>query len=187
MAKVRAPVDADQALRAAPVLNGRTFTGVEQDMQNQSPSEIDKRATQFHARTAAAALAAMEARPEGLTQSEALQRLERHGPNTLPRARQRSLIVRFLAHFHNVLIYVLLGAAIITAALGHFIDTGVILAVVIANAIIGFIQEGRAEQAMESIRQMLAPKSAVLRDGVRCSVDSAEVSTPDQKYITWAE
>ncbi len=148
-------------------------------MQNKTQFQADKNATEFHARSAAAALMAMETRPEGLTQTEALQRLGRHGPNTLPRAQQRSLIVRFLAHFHNVLIYVLLGAAVITAALGHFVDTGVILAVVIANAIIGFIQEGRAEQAMESIRHMLAPKSAVLRDGVRCSVDSAEVTPGD--------
>ncbi len=148
-------------------------------MQNKTQFQADKNATEFHARSAAAALMAMETRPEGLTQTEALQRLKRHGPNTLPRAQQRSLIVRFLAHFHNVLIYVLLGAAVITATLGHFVDTGVILAVVIANAIIGFIQEGRAEQAMESIRHMLAPKSAVLRDGVRCSVDSAEVTPGD--------
>jgi len=84
-----------------------------------------------------------------------------------------------LSHFHNVLIYVLLGAAIITASLGHWIDTGVILAVVIANAIIGYIQEGRAEQAMDAIRQMLAPKSSVLRDGKRRSIDSVSVVPGD--------
>ncbi|MDN3721417.1 HAD-IC family P-type ATPase [Roseibium salinum] len=71
-----------------------------------------------------------------------------------------------------MLIYVLIGSAIVTAALQHWVDTGVILAVVIANAVIGFVQEGRAEQAMEAIRGMLAPRSAVLRDGRRQSVDA---------------
>jgi hypothetical protein len=72
-------------------------------------------------------------------------------------AAQRAFL-RFLAHFHNVLIYVLIGAAVVTAALQHWVDTGVILAVVIVNAVIGFVQEGRAEQAMEAIRDMLAPR-----------------------------
>jgi magnesium-transporting ATPase (P-type) len=68
---------------------------------------------------------------------------------------------------------VLLGSAVITAAMQHFVDMAVILAVVIANAVIGFIQEGKAEKAMESIRKMLAPQAAVLRDGERHSIDGA--------------
>jgi magnesium-transporting ATPase (P-type) len=92
-------------------------------------------------------LATLGAGERGLTEAEAAELLARHGPNRLPEPPKRSAILRFLSHFHNVLIYVLLGAAVITAGLGHYIDTGVILAVVIANAIIGFIQEGRAEQA----------------------------------------
>jgi hypothetical protein len=67
--------------------------------------------------------------------------------------------------FHNILIYVLLGAAVVTALLDHWTDTAVILAVVVVNAIIGVIQEGKAEKAMEAIRRMLAPRAAVLRDG----------------------
>ncbi|PKQ06522.1 MAG: carbonate dehydratase, partial [Alphaproteobacteria bacterium HGW-Alphaproteobacteria-10] len=120
-------------------------------------------------------LATLGAGERGLTEAEAAELLARHGPNRLPEPPKRSAILRFLSHFHNVLIYVLLGAAVITAGLGHYIDTGVILAVVIANAIIGFIQEGRAEQAMDAIRQMLAPHSSVLRNGKRRSLDSATV------------
>lgn len=118
------------------------------------------------------ALVAVDGQPNGLSAHEAAVRLARHGPNRLPEPPRRSSVLRFLSHFHNVLIYVLLGAALVTAALGHFVDSGVILAVVIANAVIGFIQEGRAEQAMDAIRQMLAPRSSVLRDGERCSIDS---------------
>ncbi|MFZ5790796.1 MAG: cation-transporting P-type ATPase [Pseudomonadota bacterium] len=133
----------------------------------------------YHSLCAADVLAALGVTEKGLGQSEAERRLEKHGPNRLPEPTRRSPILRFLSHFHNVLIYVLLGAAVITVGLGHFVDTGVILAVVVANAIIGFIQEGRAEQAMDAIRQMLAPKTSVLRDGKRRSIDSGSVVPGD--------
>jgi len=107
----------------------------------------------------------------GLAGEIAASRLADHGPNRLPEPPRRGALMRLLAHFHNILIYVLLGAAMITALLGHWIDTGVILAVVVANAVIGFVQEGKAEQAMEAIRHMLAPRANVLRGGERCSVE----------------
>ncbi len=115
----------------------------------------------------------------GLSAGEADRRLAEHGPNLLPEPPKRNPILRFLAHFHNVLIYVLLGASVVTAALGHLVDTGVILAVVIVNAIIGFVQEGRAEQAMAAIRGMLAPHCAVLRNGRRVNVAAADLVPGD--------
>jgi len=133
----------------------------------------------WHAASEDAVLETLGVSRDGLTTSAAAERLERAGRNVLPTAKTRSPLLRFLAHFNNVLIYVLLGAAALTAILGHFIDTGVIVAVVIANAVIGFIQEGRAEQAMNAIRQMLAPKSSVLRDGERCTIDSALLAPGD--------
>lgn len=135
--------------------------------------------TEPHAKTADACLVAFDARPEGLTKAEAARRLAEHGPNRLPEAKARGLLMRFLAQFHNVLIYVLLGAAVVTATLQHWVDTGVILAVVLANAVIGFIQEGKAEAAMAAIRQMLAPRAAVLRDGRRVTVDGADLVPGD--------
>ena len=124
-------------------------------------------------------LSGYKTQPEGIASEEAARRLAEHGSNRLPEPPKRSALVRFLAHFHNVLIYVLIASAVVTAALGHWIDTGVILAVVIANAVIGYIQEGRAEQAMDAIRGMLAPRSAVLRDGRRISVDAADLVPGD--------
>ena len=135
--------------------------------------------TRHHAMSATESLAALGATAAGLSQGEAEARLLRHGPNRLPEQRRRSALMRFLAQFHNVLIYVLLGAAVITAGLGHVVDTAVIVAVVVANALIGFVQEGRAEQAMEAIRQMLAPRTTVLRDCKRRSVDGAVVVPGD--------
>jgi len=107
----------------------------------------------------------------GLSKSEAKARLETYGANRLPEPPKRSRLIRFLLHFHNILIYVLIGSAIITLFLEHWIDTFVILAVVVANAIIGFIQEGKAEKAMDAIRQMLAPSANVLRDTERMNIE----------------
>lgn len=116
-------------------------------------------------------LAELDTSAAGLDEHEARERLARHGANRLPEAPKRSLLVRFLLQFHNILIYVLIGAAVITALLDHWADTVVILAVVIANAAIGLIQEGKAEKAMDSIRHMLAPHAAVVRGGERHSVE----------------
>ncbi len=136
-------------------------------------------ASRAYAMPAPDVLSALAARSGQLGAQEAQRRLAKHGPNRLPEAPKRSPLLRFLAHFHNVLIYVLLAAAVVTAALQHWVDTGVILAVVIVNAIIVFLQEGKAERAMAAIRNMLAPRSAVLRDGRRISVDAIDLVPGD--------
>jgi magnesium-transporting ATPase (P-type) len=125
----------------------------------------------WHHATHDDALKHLAADPSGLSQSEAEARLKQHGPNRLPEPPRRSALMRLLLQFHNILIYVLLGCAVVTAFLNHWIDTGVILAVVIANAVIGFLQEGKAEKAMEAIRHMLAPHANVVRGGERHSIE----------------
>jgi magnesium-transporting ATPase (P-type) len=124
----------------------------------------------WHALTPAQTLDALRCTAAGLDQTEADRRLAELGPNRLPEPPRRHPLRQFLAQFHNMLIYVLLGAAAITGLLGHGIDTGVILAVVLVNALIGFAQERRAEQAMQAIRDMLAPRAAVRRAGQRLTV-----------------
>ncbi|MEX0943549.1 MAG: cation-transporting P-type ATPase [Pseudomonadales bacterium] len=121
----------------------------------------------------------LDATAGGLSQAQAAARLASYGPNCIPGPLKRSAVLRFLQHFHNILIYVLLASAVITATLGHITDTVVILAVVIANAAIGFFQEGKAERAMEAIRQMLALRVSVLRDGDRLSIDSDQLVPGD--------
>jgi calcium-translocating P-type ATPase len=132
-----------------------------------------------HAQSTDRCLAALSATDTGLTATEAARRLRDHGPNRLPSARARGPLLRFLTQFHNVLIYVLLVAAVVTAGLQHWVDTGVILAVVLVNAVIGFVQEGKAEAAMAAIRGLLAPRAAVLRDGNRTSIDGADLVPGD--------
>ncbi|MDP2737178.1 MAG: cation-transporting P-type ATPase [Pseudorhodobacter sp.] len=132
-----------------------------------------------HARPAADCLTDLDATAHGLTTAEAARRLAANGPNRLPEAQARGPLVRFVRQFNNVLIYVLIAASIVTGFLQHWIDTGVILAVVLANAVIGFIQEGKAEAAMAAIRNMLAPRAAVLRDGQRQTVEGAAIVPGD--------
>ena len=133
----------------------------------------------WHALPPDVAVAGLQSGHYGLSSSEVERRLVEWGHNRLPGAPRRGLLVRFLLQFHNVLIYVLLASSAITLALGHVVDSLVIFAVVVANALIGLIQEGRAESAMDAIRQMLILKASVLREGRRTSVDSAEVVPGD--------
>lgn len=134
---------------------------------------------QPHAAAPDAVLAALESDAEGLKTAEAAARLARHGPNRLPEAQGPGPLRRFLRHFNDVLIYVLLGAAALSLALGHVLDTVVILAVVVVNAVIGFVQEGKAARAMDAIRGMIDPSAMVLRDGHRLRVPAAEIVPGD--------
>ena len=133
----------------------------------------------WHSEPAESSLKVLNTSVAGLDQQEAAVRREKYGSNRLPEPAKRSAAIRFLLHFHNILIYVLLGSALITAVLSHWVDTGVILAVVVANAIIGFIQEGKAEEAMDAIRQMLAPSAHVIRNDERVSIDGEDLVPGD--------
>ncbi|PUD98458.1 MAG: carbonate dehydratase, partial [Candidatus Sedimenticola endophacoides] len=118
-------------------------------------------------------------REGGLGAGEVRRRLDEYGPNRLPEAKPRSALVRLLSQFHDVLIYVLLIAGVVTAILQHWLDAGVIFGVVVINAVIGFIQEGKAEDALRAIRQMLSPRAMVLRDGHRQTVNSDQLVPGD--------
>lgn len=116
---------------------------------------------------------------KGLDTGEAEKRLQSHGKNRLPEKIKKSAIVRFLAHFHNVLIYVLLVAAGVTALMEHWVDTVVILAVVIINGAVGFVQEGKAEKALEGIKKMLSLEARVFRDGAWKTINAEQVVPGD--------
>jgi len=133
----------------------------------------------WHSKTSDQTLTELDATHLGLSEVDASQRLTTCGPNKLPEPMGRNVLMRFFCHFHNILIYVLLGAALITAMLGHVVDTFVIIAVVIINAVIGFLQEGKAEKAMDAIRQMLALRTSVIREGKRQTVKSEQLVPGD--------
>jgi len=137
----------------------------------------------WHADTVDVAMQALASTAQGLSSSEADRRLQAHGPNRLPEQPRTSALRRLLLQFHNILIYVLLGAAVVTSLLGHVVDTAVILAVVVANALIGYLQEGKAERAMDALRGLLAPRAAVLRSGRRVGVDATALVPGDVVMI----
>ncbi len=137
----------------------------------------------WHALPSIAVLDELETSESGLTLGEAAARLAQFGRNELPAPPRTTLVQRFLAQLDNVLIYVLLASAAITGWLGHVVDTSVILGVVVINALIGVIQEGRAEQALEAIRRIVSPRATVWREGRRMSIDAAEVVPGDVLVI----
>ena len=144
---------------------------------NENQREVMQAA--WHSVSADKVLLGLRAVTTGLDVHEAEKRLMIHGLNRLAEAARRSAFKRFFLQFHNILIYVLLGCAIVTATLDHWIDTAVILAVVFANAIIGYIQEGKAEKAMDAIRHMLAPHANVIRGGERINIEGEQLVPGD--------
>ncbi|WP_312588759.1 cation-transporting P-type ATPase [Comamonas terrigena] len=137
------------------------------------------RVADWHALPTEAVLTQLHTTAAGLDSSQASERLQQQGPNALPAAASHSMLVRFLSQFNNLLIYVLLGSAVVTALLQHWVDTGVILAVVLINAIFGFVQEGRAEKALDAVKAMVSSRANVLRDGLRSSVPAEELVAGD--------
>lgn len=115
----------------------------------------------------------------GLSDGAAHERLERFGPNTLPVAARASLVRRVLRQFHHPLIYVLLVAGVITAALHEFVDSAVIFGVVVVNAIVGFVQESKAEAALEGLRSMVRTQARVVRGGHQHTVPSEDLVPGD--------
>lgn len=116
---------------------------------------------------------------KGLTIEETNKRQNKYGKNKLPEPEKKNPILVFLSNFNNVLIYLLMAAAVITALLDHVIDAAVIFAVVIINAVIGFIQEGKAEEAINGIRKMLSLEAKVIRDGNLSKINAEDLVPGD--------
>jgi magnesium-transporting ATPase (P-type) len=137
----------------------------------------------WHALEDARVFTLLDTGPDGLAKDGVNLRLGEYGPNRLPEPRTRGPLVRFLYQFHNVLIYVLLAASGVTAMLGHWVDASVILGVVFVNAVIGLVQEGKAENALKAIRQMLSLQAMVLRDGQRTTIPADELVPGDVVFV----
>ncbi len=115
----------------------------------------------------------------GLSSEEAVLRLDTHGPNRLTPARGVSPIKRLALQFHQPLIYVLLGATAVTLVLRHWVDAAVIFAIVLINAVVGYIQEYRAERTIEALTRMMVTEVTVVRDHQRCRVPSEDLVPGD--------
>jgi magnesium-transporting ATPase (P-type) len=116
---------------------------------------------------------------KGLDAAEASARLHKYGLNRLPEGRKRGPVARFFSQFNNILVYVLLAAGFTKLMMNLWIDAGIIFAVVVLNSLLGFIQEGKAEKALDSIRNMLSAEARTMRDGETRMIPAEELVPGD--------
>ncbi len=133
----------------------------------------------WHNQPSSLVLEEVQSRDDGLSGTEANIRLTHYGHNRLPQAKARTWYARLWSHINNMLIWIMLVSAFIAAALGHGVDAAVILLVIVVNTVIGYVQEGKAEKALDAIRSMVAPRASVLRDGKRRTLDADEIVPGD--------
>jgi Mg2+-importing ATPase len=122
-------------------------------------------------------------RDQGLTSTEAQQRLERFGPNLFRDDPRRPVVVQLLARFANPLILILLVASVVSAGVGDVTSFGLIVGLVLLSVLLDFSQEYRAQQTADKLRATVAVRATVLRDGVRCDVAVREVVPGDIFYL----
>ncbi len=134
---------------------------------------------QFYQRTVDDVMSQMKANPRGLTDQDVRDRREQFGPNKLTSKRRTTIIEKFFAQFKDLMIIILIIAAIIAGFAGETVDAIIILAVVILNAIFGVFQESKAENAIDSLKEMSAPMATVLRNGESQSVKSEDIVPGD--------
>lgn len=134
---------------------------------------------EWHNLTKKEALKKLNSEEEGLTNKEAEIRLERYGKNIINKIYKINLIKIFVKQFKSFLIYILMAATIISAAIGHYVDAGVIFAIVLLNSGLGFLQQYKAEKSISKLRKMLTPKVNVYREGKLTKIDSKELVPGD--------
>jgi Ca2+-transporting ATPase len=133
----------------------------------------------WHMREAEEVLKELDTSAEGLSNEEAARRLAEYGPNKLEEGKKKSLFGIFIAQFQDFMIWILIAAALISGFLGEWVDTLIIAAVVILNAVMGTVQESRAEAALEALKEMAAPFAKVKRGGLILKVPAAELVVGD--------
>ncbi|HEY5538962.1 MAG TPA: HAD-IC family P-type ATPase, partial [Thermoplasmata archaeon] len=148
----------------------------------------------WHALTVEETFHRLESSPLGLNPADATRRLARYGPNELQQLEKISPLKIFLSQFLNVLIIVLIVAAVISGALGilgnqveELYDATLIAIIVILNAIFGFVQEYRAERSLEALRSLAAPKARVIREAESILIPAREVVPGDIVVLTTGE
>jgi len=137
----------------------------------------------WHAADVAEVFERLDSSEQGLSGEQASERLSKYGPNRLPEGARRGLWQRFLSQCNNVLIYVLIVAAVIVFLLGHWVDGSVITAVILINALIGVVQEGKAEDAIAALGRMLTASAVVKRDGSKITLSADNLVPGDIVFL----
>jgi len=136
-------------------------------------------ANEWHTGTAQEAVEALASSSRGLSGEEAARRLERYGPNEIQRQKRESPLLLFLGQFKNFLVIMLLVAVILSLLLGEVVDSVVILIIVLFATILGFVQEYRAERALDALKEMSAPTATAIRDGATATIPARELVPGD--------
>lgn len=134
---------------------------------------------QWYQKSADDVFAELSTQKEGLSASQAAEKLEKHGPNELKEEASRSFFAKLLDQFKDVLILILIGAAVVSAFVSEVADAVIIIAIVIVNALLGLYQEGKAEKALEALKKMASPEAKVIRDGKSVVLPSAQIVPGD--------
>ncbi|HBG92308.1 MAG TPA: ATPase, partial [Nitrospiraceae bacterium] len=133
----------------------------------------------WHRKDTNEAIEALNSSIQGISSEEAQKRLAEYGPNELKEKKKKTPLMMFLDQFRDFMILVLIAAAVISGIIGEPSDTIAIAVIVILNAVIGFIQEYRAEKAMAALKRMSAPTATVIRDGVHAGIPASEIVPGD--------
>ncbi|MBD3248156.1 HAD-IC family P-type ATPase [Candidatus Falkowbacteria bacterium] len=133
----------------------------------------------FHSCSIKSCLAELKTKKNGLSKEQAKARLRKYGANKLEDKKPLSSLVIFISQFKSPLIYILLGAGLISLLLQEYVDAGVIFIAVALNTVIGFIQENKANNALSKLKEMVEHKALVMRDGNEVEIDSSQVVPGD--------
>jgi Ca2+-transporting ATPase len=142
-------------------------------------SRTGEKNKQWHAQESQETLDQLKTSETGLSQSEVERRKKEYGPNTMSARSGKPAWQRLLLQFKNPLFYILIASAILTAFMGQWVDAGTIMAIVLANGIMGFLQEGKAVKALEALQSMVKTEATVIRNGERGRILSADLVPGD--------
>jgi Ca2+-transporting ATPase len=137
----------------------------------------------WHALTAEEVLDHLKVRENGLSNAEAAERTAQYGPNQLTEAPRPGFLHLLWEQFNNFIVMLLIVASIISALLGEWVDASAIIAIVLLNAILGIVQERRAEEALAALKKLAAPEARVLRDGHRVTISSRDLVPGDIVFL----
>jgi P-type Ca2+ transporter type 2C len=158
---------------------------LEKNGKVESPHAASQRAMQreWHALKTEEVLHHLEVQGNGLTSDEAKRRLEHYGPNQLEEAPRPTFLQMLWEQLNNFVVILLIIASVISALLGDYVEAAAIMAIVVLNAVLGIVQERRAEEALAALKKLAAPDAQVLRDGRRVSIPSYELVPGDLVFL----
>jgi P-type Ca2+ transporter type 2C len=151
--------------------------------QNAEGTHTPQHQHEWHAWKAQEVLDHLKVQGNGLTTEEAKRRLEQYGPNQLKEAPRPTFLQMLWEQLNNFVVILLIVASVISAVLGDYVEAGAIMAIVVLNAVLGIVQERRAEEALAALKKLAAPDAQVIRDGRRVSIPSYELVPGDLVFL----